>query len=146
LSNERPEADMFPTSVIGMVGLIEEVARHRMAPEFKGESDYIYYVGAPRKGLGGSEYLLRLHDLTTGDAPDIDLDFEAHLQEALLEAIQQEYVNAAHDISDGGLATTLAEMAIYSGKGATVEVDELGNNPHEVLYSEAQSGVFLTCT
>src|SRR5699024_498989 len=99
-----------------------------------------------RKGLGGSEYLLRLHDLTTGDAPDIDLDFEAHLQEALLEAIQQEYVNAAHDISDGGLATTLAEMAIYSGKGATVEVDELGNNPHEVRSTEAQSGGVVTCT
>jgi len=146
LYNESPEAAIFPTPVIGMLGLIEEVERHRMTPEFKGESDYIYYVGAPRKGLGGSEYLLRLHDLTTGDAPDIDLDFEAHLQEALLEAIQQEYVNAAHDISDGGLATTLAEMAIYSGKGATVEVDELGNNPHEVLYSEAQSGVVVTCT
>src|SRR5699024_1713820 len=146
LYNESPEAAIFPTPVIGMLGLIEEVERHRMTPEFKGESDYIYYVGAPRKGLGGSEYLLRLHDLTTGDAPDIELDFEAHLQEALLEAIQQDNVNAANDIADCGLATTLAEMAIYSGKGATVEVDELGNNPHEVLYSEAQSGVVVTCT
>ncbi|MEL7833982.1 phosphoribosylformylglycinamidine synthase subunit PurL [Fodinibius sp. Rm-B-1B1-1] len=143
--NENPEMAIFPTPVIGMLGLIEDVENHRMTPEFKNESDVIYYVGAPRKGLGGSEYLHTLHDLTTGDAPDIDLEFESRLQSTLLEAIQQQIVNAAHDISDGGLATTLAEMAIFAGKGADISVDDLGDNDYEVLYSEAQSGVVVTC-
>jgi phosphoribosylformylglycinamidine synthase len=143
--NENPEMAIFPTPVIGMLGLIEDVENHRMTPEFKNESDVIYYVGAPRKGLGGSEYLHEVHDLTTGDAPDIDLEFESRLQSSLLDAIQNQYVNAAHDISDGGLATTLAEMTMFAGKGADVSVEDLGENKHEVLYSEAQSGVVVTC-
>ena len=144
--NENPEMAIFPTPVIGMLGLIEDVNNHRMTPDFKNSSDILYYVGAPRKGLGGSEYLHTVHDLTTGDAPDIDLDFEARLQSTLLEAIRKKLVNAAHDISDGGLATALAEMAIFSGRGASVSVAELGENPHEVLYSEAQSGVVVSCS
>src|SRR5699024_7588813 len=62
-----------------------------------------------------------------------------------LSAIQNKKVNAALDISDGGLAVALAEMAIFSGKGAAVTVDALGNDKYEVLYSEAQSGVVVTC-
>ncbi len=143
--NENPEMAIFPTPVIGMLGLIEDVENHRMTPEFKNISDVIYYIGAPRKGLGGSEYLHTIHDLTTGDAPYMDLEFEAGLQSALLDAIQQNLVNAVHDISDGGLAMTLAEMAIFSGKGADLSVDDLGENKHEVLYSEAQSGVVVSC-
>lgn len=142
--NENPKAAIFPTPVIGMLGLIEDLEKHRMTPGFKEESDSIYYIGAERKGLGGSEYLHALHDLTAGDAPEMDLDFEARLQETLLNAIQQQKVNAVHDISDGGLAVTLAEMAIFSGRGATISADILGENKHEVLYSEAQSGVVVT--
>jgi phosphoribosylformylglycinamidine synthase len=144
--NENPEMAVFPTPVIGMLGLIEDVHNHCMTPEFKNESDVIYYIGAPRKGLGGSEYLHTIFDLTTGDAPEIDLEFEGRLQSTLLEAIKQKKVNAAHDISDGGLVVTLAEMAMFSGKGASVSVDNLGDNKHEVLYSESQSGVVVTCT
>jgi phosphoribosylformylglycinamidine synthase len=143
--NENPKGSVFPTPVIGMLGLIEDLENHRMTPGFKKESDIIYYIGAERKGLGGSEYLHTIHGLTTGDAPEMDLDFEARLQSVLLSAIQKKMINAAHDISDGGLAITLAEMAIFSGKGAKVSVDDLGGNMHEVLYSEAQSGVVVTC-
>lgn len=143
--NENPKMAVFPTPVIGMLGLIEDLENHRMTPGFKDESDVIYYIGAERKGLGGSEYLHAVHDLTTGNAPEIDLDFEARLQSTLLEAIRQKKVNAAHDISDGGLAVTLAEMALFSGKGASVSVEKLGENKHDVLYSEAQSGVVVTC-
>jgi len=143
--NENPKGAVFPTPVIGMLGLIENLEQHRMTPGFKEESDIIYYIGAPRKGFGGSEYLHAIHNLTTGDAPEMNLDFEGRLQSALLSAIQQQKVNAVHDISDGGLAATLAEMAMFSAKGAKVSVEELGANRHEVLYSEAQSGVVVTC-
>ena len=144
--NENPKAAVFPTPVIGMLGLIEDLQKHRMTPDFKQEGDVIYYIGADRKGLGGSEYLKAVHNLTTGNAPDIDLEFEANLQQALLKAIQEQKVNAAHDISDGGLAVTLAEMSLFSGKGATISVEDLGEDPHEVLYSEAQSGVVVNCS
>jgi phosphoribosylformylglycinamidine synthase len=143
--NENPDMAVFPTPVIGMLGLIDDVKNHCMTPGFKNESDYIYYVGAQRKGLGGSEYLHEVHDLTTGDAPDIDLAFEANLQTSLLDAIHSQLVNAVHDLSDGGLAITLAEMSVFSKRGADVSVDELGDDMHEVLYSEAQSGVVVTC-
>ncbi|HET6527891.1 MAG TPA: phosphoribosylformylglycinamidine synthase subunit PurL, partial [Balneolaceae bacterium] len=143
--NENPKAAVFPTPVIGMLGLIEDLENHRMTPEFKNENDTIYYIGAKRKGLGGSEYLHTVHGLTTGNAPEINLEFEARFQAVLLDVIQQQIVNAAHDISDGGLAIALAEMAIFSGKGAKVSVDKMRVNKHEVLYSEAQSGVVVTC-
>ncbi|GAA5521551.1 phosphoribosylformylglycinamidine synthase subunit PurL [Aliifodinibius salicampi] len=144
--NENPEMAIFPTPVIGMLGLVEDMENHRMTPVFKEASDLVYYIGAERKGLGGSEYLHKVHDLTTGNAPEIDLEFEGRLQEALLEAIRGQKVNAAHDISDGGLAVTLSEMALFAGKGAAISIDELGDDKHEVLYSEAQSGVVVSCS
>lgn len=143
--NENPKAAVFPTPVIGMLGLIEDLEKHTMTPDFKQEGDSIFYIGADRKGLGGSEYLSTIFDLATGDAPGLDLAFEAKLQDALLEAIKEGLVNSAHDISDGGLAVTLAEMSVFSGIGAEADISELGANTHEVLYSEAQSGVVVTC-
>jgi phosphoribosylformylglycinamidine synthase subunit PurL len=142
--NENPKGAIFPTPVIGMLGIIEDVEKHRMTPQFKNEGDVIFYLGADRKGLGGTEYLKAVHGLTTGDAPEIDLDLEVKLQDLVLGLIQSQTVNAAHDLSDGGLATALAEMAIHSGKGANVSVKPLGVDLYEVLYSEAQSGILIT--
>jgi len=143
--NENPDNAVFPTPVIGMLGLIEDMENHVMTPGFKTEGDVVFYVGADRKGLGASEYLSAIHNKTTGDTPSLDLEFEAKLQGTLLESIHQQKVNAVHDISDGGLVITLAEMAIFSGLGAHVQVGNLGGDLHEVLYSEAQSGVVVTC-
>ncbi|WP_103665527.1 phosphoribosylformylglycinamidine synthase subunit PurL [Gracilimonas amylolytica] len=142
--NENPNGAIFPSPIIGMLGVIEDVEKHRTTPAFKNEGDIVLYIGADRKGLGGSEYLKAVHGLTTGDAPEIDLDFEVKLQEALLTAIKLGLVNAAHDLSDGGLATSLAEMAIFGRKGAELSVETLKGSTHEILYSEAQSGVVIT--
>lgn len=146
LYNENPKGAIFPTPVIGMLGIVEDVEKHTMTPEFKEDGDIIYYLGAPRKGLGGTEYLKTMHGLTTGDAPDIDLDFEVKLQQTLLTLIRNQTISAAHDLSDGGLAVTMAEMALFSGKGAALSVRALGEDPYEVLYSEAQSGVVVTAS
>lgn len=143
--NENPKGAIFPTPVIGMLGIVEDVEKHRMTPGFKNHDDVILYVGAKRKGLGGSEYLNTIHHLTTGDAPDIDLDFEANLQEALLEAIQSGNVTAVHDVSDGGLVVTLSEMALFGKKGAEVSLGSFEGSIHEILFSEAQSGVVVSC-
>jgi len=144
--NENPKSAVFPTPVIGMLGLVEDIEKHTMTPSFKQEGDLLYYIGAPRRGLGGSEYLHTIHNLTTGDAPELDLGFEQKLQESLLEAIRNRLVNAAHDLSDGGLAVTLAEMARFSGMGASAALDGFDGKGsiHEILYSEAQSGVVVT--
>jgi len=142
--NENPKAAIFPTPVIGMLGIVEDVEKHLMTPDFKNNGDVIFYLGAPRRGLGGTEYLCTIHGLTTGDAPDIDLILEVKLQNLVLNLIQDQTVNAAHDLSDGGLAAALSEMVIHSGKGANISVKPLGDDLHEVLYSEAQSGVLVT--
>jgi phosphoribosylformylglycinamidine synthase subunit PurL len=142
--NENPDSAIFPTPTIGMLGIVDDVEKHSMTPAFKNEGDVIFYLGADRKGLGGTEYLKAIHGLTTGDAPDIDLELEVKLQKLVLDLIQQQTVNAAHDLSDGGLAAALSEMAIHSGKGANVSVKPLDGSLHEVLYSEAQSGVLVT--
>jgi phosphoribosylformylglycinamidine synthase subunit PurL len=142
--NENPNGAIFPTPTIGMLGIVDDVEKQSMTPAFKNEGDVIFYLGAERKGLGGTEYLKTIHGLTTGDAPDIDLDLEVKLQNLVLGLIQDQAVNAAHDLSDGGLGAALSEMAIYSGKGANVSVKPLGDDLHEILYSEAQSGVLVT--
>ncbi len=141
--NENPNSAIFPTPIIGMLGLIEDVENHLMTPGYKEEGEQVLYIGAERKGLGASQYLKTIFNLTTGDAPELDLDFELNLQESLLKAIQDGLITAAHDCSDGGLAITLAEMSIFSGIGAELKLPDV-DDPNEYLFSEAQSGVVIT--
>lgn len=144
--NENPKGAVFPTPTIGMLGLIEDVDAHHTTPSFKNEGDVVLYVGADRKGLGGSEYLSFVHKLTQGDAPEIDLAFEANLQKTVLAAIQEGLVASAHDCSDGGLVVALIEKAIHSGMGAELNLGVLGTASAELYFSEAQSGIVLTCS
>lgn len=144
LYNENPAAAIFPTPVVGMLGIIEDLENHLMTPGFKEKHDIVYYIGAKREGIGGSEYLKSIHRLAAGDAPSLDLDYEVRLQSVLLKAIQEKRVNAAHDVSDGGLIVTLAEMAIFSGIGVNLSLKDLSGSYTDVLYSEAQSGVVVT--
>jgi len=96
-------------------------------------------------GIEASEYLVNAHGMTAGHAPRFDLDEEKAVQDAVLALIRAGLVQSAHDVSDGGLAVNLAESAIFSGLGATVNL-EAGKNLRldGVLYGEAQSRVVLT--
>jgi phosphoribosylformylglycinamidine synthase len=142
--NENPESAIFPSPIIGMLGLIEDVENHTTTPALKTEGDVLIYIGAKRSGLGATEYLKVIHGKTAGDSPELDIDFEVKLQNALLEAIKSGLVSSAHDISDGGLAITLAEKCIFGKIGASVDLSPVGGNTHEVLFSEAQSGVVIS--
>lgn len=142
--NENPKGAVFPTPTIGMLGIVESVQRDTTTASFKSEGDAVLYIGAPRRGLGATEYLSWCHKITAGDAPVIDLQFEKNLQSALLLAIRSGLIEAAHDLSDGGLAITLAEMAIFGNKGAALDVSELGGISLDTLFSEAQSGVVIS--
>lgn len=142
--NENPDSAIFPSPIIGMLGLIEDVEKHTMTPALKSEGDVLIYIGADREGLGATEYLKVIHGLTEGDSPVLDIDFEVKLQKSVLSAIQNRLITAAHDISDGGLSITLAEMCIFGQMGATIDLSEIGGNKHETFFSEAQSGIVIT--
>jgi phosphoribosylformylglycinamidine synthase subunit PurL len=91
-----------------MLGIIDDIT-HITCSNFRNVGDLIALVGTTRNELGGSEYVKEIHGLVTGNAPSIDLDFEKHLQRFILEAIKNDLVKSAHDISEGGLAVALAE-------------------------------------
>jgi len=101
--NESPTASVFPTPVIGMLGLIEDL-RHVTGARFRSAGDVIMLIGRTEGHIGGSEYLALEHGQTTGDAPPIDLEFEKKVQRACLEGIASGYIRSAHDCSEGGLA------------------------------------------
>ncbi|HPY00175.1 MAG TPA: AIR synthase related protein, partial [Candidatus Marinimicrobia bacterium] len=143
--NESPKGAIFPTPVIGMVGLIEDL-KNVTTPWFKNDGDFIILLGALKGELGGSEYLKVVHNIIAGDAPDIDLTFEKRIFNATLEAIQKGIVNSAVDISDGGLAVALAEACISNPEkplGASVYISRKLRND-ELFFGESQSVILIS--
>jgi phosphoribosylformylglycinamidine synthase len=111
LYNENPQGAVFPTPTVGMVGLIDDVSTAtRMT--FTTPGDAIVLLGETKDELGGSEYLARVHGLTIGAPPSVDLAGEKRLIGALLAAIGSGAVRSAHDTSEGGLAVALAESCM----------------------------------
>ncbi|MCF7802772.1 MAG: phosphoribosylformylglycinamidine synthase subunit PurL [Candidatus Marinimicrobia bacterium] len=143
--NESPDSAVYPTPVIGMVGIIDDVSKI-MTPYFKRENDFIMIMGTLKGDLGGSTYLQAQHDSLVADTPDIDLDFEQRVQEALRVAIQKEVIHSAHDVSDGGLAVAVAECCLGNPErlfGADVHVHRKIRDD-ELMFSENQSLVVVS--
>lgn len=143
--NESPEASVYPTPVIGMVGLIEGLDKITTA-EFKQENDYIYVLGVDYEEIGGSEYLKIAHNLVTGEIPRIDLQAEKDLHVLLIKLIESRLVNSAHDISDGGIITALAECCIINKEktiGAKVKIPVKTREDFS-FFSESQSRVIIS--
>jgi len=144
LYNENAKGAIYPTPVIGMVGLVHDVD-HITTQGFKAEGDVVFLLGETKAELGGSEFQHVIHGVTEGRPPMIDLDVEKRLQDAVLAAIQGGLVASAHDLSDGGLAVALAESCISGGIGADVEISsELRTD--FALFSESQSRVLLSAS
>jgi len=144
--NESPNASVFPTPVIGMLGLIEELRMVTTSP-FKHAGDVIVLLGVNRGHLGGSEYLSTIHGIVAGDAPELDLQYEIALQNALLDAIRDGLIQSAHDCSEGGLAVALAECCIGTGNqflGAELAIDMERIRPDGVLFGEDQSRIVIS--
>lgn len=145
--NEDPERAVFPSPVIGMVGLIEDIS-HITTQWFKDEGDTIYLIGTNKEELGVSEYLHTVHKTTKGDAPSLDLAFEAKLQEALLGLIQNGLIKSAHDCAEGGLAVALAESCISNQDrsiGCTIDLNDAIRTDC-LLFGETQSRVIISCS
>lgn len=142
LYNENAKGAIYPTPVVGMVGLVHDLD-HITTQGFKREGDVVVLLGETRVELGGSEFQYVLHGVTEGRPPVLDLAVEKRLQRALLTAIQSGLVASAHDLSEGGLAVALAESCISGGLGAQVNVATSLRADH-ALFSESQSRVLLS--
>lgn len=143
--NESKDYSVFPTPVIGMLGLIEDID-NIMTSNFKKENDIIILLGKRCNCVGGSEYLKIFSHAVSGDAPDIDLDYELNLQNLMLELIGKKLINSAHDISEGGLAIALIESCIFNIKnpiGCNVKFDYKHRKDFE-LFGESQGRIIIS--
>ncbi len=132
--NETDGTGIYPTPVIGMVGLVEN-NKDITTQDFKSASDAIYVVGDTFAEYNGSELQKLIQGKISGRAPRLDLDVELSNQEGVRKAIQAGLVQSAHDISEGGFAVALAESSFKGNFGAKVTVPfEL-----EMIFSESQS-------
>lgn len=135
LYNESNGSAIYPTPVIGMVGLIEDTD-HITTQHFKAAGDLIYVIGETFPEFAGSELQKLSEGNIYGKAPAIDLEVEQARQKALLKAIRTGLVQSAHDVSEGGIGVALAESVISSqGLGANVTLA----GESVLLFSETQS-------
>ncbi|MCY7680084.1 phosphoribosylformylglycinamidine synthase subunit PurL [Bacillus pumilus] len=141
LYNESNGTAIYPTPVIGMVGLVEDTA-HITTQSFKQAGDVIFVIGETKEEFAGSELQKMTEGRIYGKAPKIDLNVELARQEALLAAIQNGLVQSAHDVSEGGLGVALAESTFGTdGLGADIQIDL---NSEASLFSETQSRFVVT--
>ncbi len=143
--NESPETAVYPTPVIGMVGLVEDL-KHITTSYFKDEGDVIYLLGEDKEELGGTEYAKVIHNKVAGDSPQINLDEEKKLQDTLLNLIRKGLIKSAHDISEGGIVSALAECCIINQeKQIGCEVDiPIKSRKDFSLFSESQSRIIIS--
>lgn len=142
LYNQTGTTPIHPTPVVGVLGKFDDVARRTPSGWQKNaDGQAIYLLGTTRDELDGSEFAnLRGH--LGGLPPKLDLEAEKTLGAILINASRDGMVDAAHDLSEGGLAAALAEMALRFGVGARVALDELcerdGVDAFTALFSESQ--------
>jgi len=144
--NESPKAAVYPTPVIGMIGLVENLEMVTTS-QFKQAGDTVILLGDSRGHLGGSEYLSTVHGIVAGDAPELDLQHEIAVQKCLLEAIRTGLIESAHDCSEGGIAVALAECCVGKGAdfiGADLEVAAGQVRTDGLLFGEDQSRIVVS--
>ena len=150
LYNETGEQAIYPTPVVGMLGLVQDVTQY-CTLGFKNAGDVAYLLGADWTRIGGagadalagSEYLAHLHGLVAG-RPKLDLELEARVQQVCLESFRRGWTRSAHDCADGGLTVALAECCIAGGLGlAAVDIPSSGRTD-SLLFGESQSRIVVS--
>ncbi len=143
--NESPNVAVYPTPTIGMVGLIENLDDITTS-FFKDEDDLIYILGEDFEELGGSEFLKVIHGKVAGKSPKIDLAIEKKLHKTLHKLIGQGLIKSAHDISEGGVVSALAECCIINREkliGAEINI-QIKSREDFSLFSESQSRIIIS--
>jgi phosphoribosylformylglycinamidine synthase len=116
LYNESEDSAIYPTPVVGMIGLIEDYGK-RLQAGFRAEGDFVLLIGSSHNDLGGSEYLKVEHGYVAGRPPALDLTREQAVSRVILTAAQSGYLHSAHDIAEGGMLVALAECCLIGGIG-----------------------------
>ncbi|MGH7228141.1 MAG: AIR synthase related protein, partial [Nitrospiraceae bacterium] len=146
--NETNGLSIYPTPILGMVGLIEPADRV-MTQWFKQAGDTIILLGTTKEDLGGTEYLRVIHHREQGTPPVFSPETEKTVQACVLKLIREGLVQSAHDCSDGGLAVTLAESCLShpaKALGAVVRLSPHRLRQDSLLFGESQSRVVLSVT
>jgi phosphoribosylformylglycinamidine synthase len=156
LYNESKGEAIYPTPIVGMLGIVEDIDRH-CTMSFKKEGDLVFLLGEsspltsssqPRfhrgyNGLGASEYLELVHGLVRGK-PGIDLDMEKRVQRCCLEAIKRGFIKSAHDCSEGGLMVAITESCICGDIGFKGESWKVKGRLDSAFFGEHQSQVVVS--
>ena len=150
LYNETDGRAIYPTPVVGVVGLLEHADRV-LGGRFHGSGHIIVLLGEGCGELGGSEYLKVIHDLVRGAPPALDLKAERALQDLVVTLADARLIRSAHDCSDGGLAVTLGECCFGGGgvgaaisiQGVSVSTDARMNEA-AALFGESASRVIVS--
>ncbi len=135
LYNQTGDVAIHPTPVVAVLGVIDDVTR-RTPIGFAEEGQHLYLLGDTADELGGSAWAEVAHGHLGGLPPKVDLERERLLAEILIAASRDGMIDAAHDLSDGGLAQTLVESCLKGGNGARVVVPA-GLDPFVFLFSES---------
>jgi phosphoribosylformylglycinamidine synthase len=133
--NEAGGKSIYPTPIIGVVGVIEGDNHVTIKPE---KDNLLLLIGdETNNSLNASQYLKTFHNKVDGEVFAIDWKQEIALQQVLVELIAKGLVKAAHDISDGGLGIALAEMALATKTGLQITI--ASDTPHVALFGEKPS-------
>ncbi|MFQ5931844.1 MAG: AIR synthase related protein, partial [Nitrospiraceae bacterium] len=146
--NETNGLSIYPTPILGMVGLIEPAAR-AMTQWFKHAGDAIILLGSTGEDLGATEYLRVVHSREQGTPPQLSLEREKAAQACVLRLIRENLVHSAHDCSDGGLAVAVAESCLSRPTqpiGAVIELYLKGLRRDSLLFGESQSRVVVSAS
>ncbi len=145
--NQTGDVAIHPTPVIGVLGVMEDVSR-RTPSGWKTPGQVLYLLGATRPELDGGEWAHVVRGHLGGRPPAVDLEAERLLGEILVNASRDGLVDAAHDLSDGGLAIALAEGTLRHGVGARIWLDAVcerdGVDPFTLLFSESTARVVVS--
>jgi phosphoribosylformylglycinamidine synthase II len=133
--NQTGEVAIHPTPVIGVLGVIDNVER-RTPMAWQRDGEIVYVLGTTRNELAGSEWAHAIHNHLGGLPPVLDLNAEMTLAEILVAGSIDSLFAAAHDVSEGGIAQTIVEMAMRSGVGVRLEVPT-GLDAFTFLWSES---------
>jgi phosphoribosylformylglycinamidine synthase len=145
--NQSGDAAIYPTPVVGVLGVIDNVAR-RIPSGWQDDGNNIYLLGTTQDELDGSAWAKDIHDHLGGKPPKVDLQKEKQLAELLQGASLQGLIASAHDVSEGGLGVAIVESALRFNVGARIWLDELmerdGIDQTAALFSESQGRVIVS--
>jgi phosphoribosylformylglycinamidine synthase subunit PurL len=140
--NQTGTTPILPTPVIGMLGVIDDVAR-RIPQAFRTDGAQVYLLGETRDEFGGSEWAHVVHGHLGGEPPAVDLAREQLLAGVLIEAARDGLLDSAHDLAEGGLAQALVESCLRRDAGVRVGLPA-GVDPFVALFSESTGRVLVS--